>query len=158
MPAKTSNTNLNTLFLIGGIALVVIVAAAYFFNRTPFGLKSETSMLESTQKQTAENPTGKFEFRDRNNAQVSRPTLASVILVNAPGAQEARPITLTARIKDKVVWLRTIKADEPSCADANTCSVGGPDQSEAKEEWYSLEARDNEGNLLARYLLLAVPF
>ena len=158
MSAKTSNTNLNTPFLVVGIALVVTVAAAYFFNRTPFGPKSDTSIRESTQEQTAENPTGKFEFRDRNNAKVSKPNLASVIIVNAPGAQAARPITLTARIKDRVVWQKTITADEPSCTDANTCSVGGPDQSEAKEEWYSLEARDNAGNLLARYLLLAVPF
>jgi len=156
MASQKEKLNINNLFIIGGIVLVVIVAAVYFLNQTPFGPKSNTSTREATEitiEEETRAPSGTFEFRDTNYNEVADPSQASIIIVSAPGAQDVRPIDVTVRVKGKEVGKATILIDEPNCGDLNTCSIPVPPswQGIYDEEGYEILATDAAGNLLALF-------
>lgn len=106
-------------------------------------------------------PTGNFEFLDVDNnySPVSTFPLGrrTHIVVNSPGAQDARPITVVARVNGEQVWEGKIEAGQPNCADDNRCSLDGPDPSitSAWEGEVEIEARDELGNLFLLFWFLA---
>lgn len=146
--------------LIGVGAIALIAIAVFAISVSP---QSQTSPVQTeTSSQTSQdefvpnpapNPSGKFEFRDGSYQMVSDPREAAIIIVNSPGAKEARPIKVTAKVDGKVVSEETINADEENCADDNTCSIPIPHSWEGiyDEEGYTIEATDATGNLLALF-------
>ncbi len=157
--AEETKSSLSPAIVVVGIVALVIIAIALFF---AFG-KSQQSVTSSqetgeeiTASQETRTPTGSFEFRGPGYVEVSDPREASIIIVNAPGAQAARPIDVTLKVDGKEVWKETIKAGESNCGDANTCSITAP----SKQTWEgiregqygpTLEATDAAGNLLALF-------
>jgi len=139
---------------------VVIAVIVVFFRQAPFGPGADTSTREAIRQEETRIPTGTLELRDSNYSLTSDPAEASIIIVNAPGAQAARPIDVTVKVNNKEVWKETIKADELNCADDNTCSLSAPNRQLwttwlIAQDKVEFSATDAANNLLALLSLLA---
>ncbi|AKM78792.1 MAG: hypothetical protein UX85_C0004G0197 [Candidatus Beckwithbacteria bacterium GW2011_GWB1_47_15] len=154
MATKTKSPALAIILLF--LIVLAIILYLLFAPKANFSLRSgtdQTSPLEASREvgQADETPLGDFEFiKPPNYTPLDAFPFGEKahIIVRAPGVQNSRPVTLTATRNGQKVWQAVIEDNQSNCADANACSIDGPDPD---IDWDHLEARDQDGNLVATY-------